>query len=180
MTTKHLNVFLILFFQLICFTGFSQKKAELNTLLNKNAEFIFPQTTSKISKALNAETINYGDANEEQYAKWFPKSGLEIYSSIGENNTINDIFFGIPDDKFLIVEGLPYQLTLNKTTLQECKLKFKKYNPTIEPIGDDSSFSGGDKLIFKNGNYYTTLLFDNKKLLKFIGITTEIVPPGAG
>ncbi|SHK84069.1 hypothetical protein SAMN05443634_1048 [Chishuiella changwenlii] len=180
MITKNLNVILILFFQMMSLTAFSQKKAELNSLLDKNNEFVFPQTASKISKALNTKTVYYEDANDEKYAKWLPKSGLEVYCSIGNDDVVNEIFFDVADDKVSIIEGLPYNLALNKTTLQESKTKFKKYNAEHEKLGEDTSFSGGSKLIFKNGKYYTTLIFDNKDLLKFIGITTELVPAGAG
>ncbi|WP_230038374.1 hypothetical protein [Chryseobacterium sp. Bi04] len=161
-------------------TAFSQKAEGLHSLLDKNSEFIFPQTTDKVSKALHAETVFYGDANDEKYAKWLTQSGLELYCSLGQNDVINEMFFDIPDDKVIIVEGLPFGLAMNKTTLQESKIKFSKYDAKVQKLGEDSSFSGGSKLIFKKGKYYTTLFFDDKNLLKFIGLTTELVDPAAG
>jgi hypothetical protein len=128
---------------------------------------------------LRAETVFYEDANEEKYAKWLTPSGLELYSNLGKNNTVNEIFFDIPDNKFLIVEGLPFDLTMNKTTLQESKTKFSKHGVKVQKLGDDSEYSGGSKLTFKKGTHYTTLLFDNKNLLKFVSITKELIDPAA-
>lgn len=180
MHIKPFTLILTLLFQFMSVPAFSQKAEGLHSLLDKNSEFIFPQTTDKVSKALHAETVFYGDANDEKYAKWLTKSGLELYCSLGQNDVINEMFFDIPDDKVIIVEGLPFGLAMNKTTLQESKTKFSKYDAKVQKLGDDSSFSGGSKLIFKKGKYYTTLFFDNKNLLKFIGLTTELVDPAAG
>lgn len=180
MKIKPFTLILTLLFQFVSLTVFSQKAEGLSSLLDKNAEFIFPQTTDKVAKVLHTETVFYGDANEEKYAKWLTKSGLELYCSLGKNNVINEMFFDIPDDKVIIVEGLPFGLVMNKTTLEESKTKFGKYGAKVQKLGDDSSFSGGAKLIFKKGKYYTTLLFDNKNLLKFIGLTTELADPAAG
>lgn len=179
MKMKSFTLILTLVFQLISINAFSQKSAGLNSLLNKDSEFIFPQTTDKISKVLRAETVFYEDANEEKYAKWLTPSGLELYSNLGKNNTVNEIFFDIPDNKFLIVEGLPFGLAMNKTTLQESKTKFSKHGVKVQKLGDDSEYSGGSKLTFKKGTRYATLLFDNKNLLKFVSITKELIDPAA-
>ncbi|AZA83288.1 hypothetical protein C1637_23865 [Chryseobacterium lactis] len=179
MKIKPLTLFLTVLFQLLSVTAFSQKTADLHSLLNKNSEFIFPQTPDKISKALHAKTIFYEDANDEKYAKWITATGLELYCSLGKNNVINEMSFDVPDHKVLAIEGLPYGLVLNKTTLQQAKTTFSKYNTKTQKLGDDSEFSGGSKLVFKKGNHYTILLFDAKNLLKSIGITTELVDPAA-
>lgn len=167
------------FFQLLTLLALAQKNADLNTLLNKNAEFILPQTPDKISSALKVKTVFYEDANEEEYAKWLTKSGLELYCSLGENKRINEMFFDIPDDKFLIVSGLPFNLTMNKTTVQQSIIKFSSYKVKKEKIGDDSSFSGGTRLSFKKDKHYVTLLFDNKNLLKYISITPYLIDAAA-
>lgn len=176
MQMKPLSLVLALFLSV---TAFSQKTAGLHSLLDKNSEFIFPQTPDKISTALQAKTIFYEDTNEEKYAKWMTKSGVELYSSLGRNNIIDEMFFDIPDDQFLIVEGLPYNLTVNKTTLQESQARFKTYGADTQKLGEDSLFSGGSKLTFKKGKHYTTLVFDSKNLLKSISITPELVDPAA-
>ena len=142
MKTKPLTFILILFFQLVSITVFSQKTAVLNSLLDKNSEFIFPQTTDKISKALNMKPVFYEDANGEKYAKWPTKTGLELYCSLG-------------------------------------KTKFSKYNAKTQKLGADSEFPRGSKLIFKKGKHYATLFFDNKNLLKSLGLTTELIDPAA-
>lgn len=170
---------LAVLFQFFSFTAFSQKTAALNTLLDKNSEFIFPQTPDKISKALHTETIFYEDANEEKYAKWSTKSGLELYSGLGKNNTVNEMFFEIPDHKEVIVGGLPYGLILNKTTLEGAKKQFRKYNADVQKLDAGSEFPEGSKLIFKKGKHFTTLLFDIKNLLKSLRITTELIDPAA-
>ncbi len=90
---------------------------------------------------------------------------------------INEMFFDIPDDKFLIVEGLPFGLAMNKTTLQEAKIRCAKYGAKIQKLGADSEFSGGSRMTFKKGTHYATLLFDSKNLLKFLGITKELMNP---
>lgn len=176
MKIKTLTVLLL---QLLTFAAFAQKNAGLNTLLNKNGEFIFPQTPAKISSVLNTKTVFYEDANEEQYAKWITKSGLELYCSLGENKSINEMSFDIPDDKFVVVSGLPFGLTMNKTTIQESVAKFSKYKAKKEKLGEGSLFSGGAKLTFKKEKHYITLLFDNKNLLKSLSITTELIDPAA-
>lgn len=170
---------LAILFQFLSLTAFSQKTAGLNSLLDKNTEFIFPQTPNKISKALHTETIFYEDANEEKYAKWITKSGLELYSGLGKNNAINEMFFDIPDDQSQTIAGLPYNLVLNKTTLEEAMMKFKKFGAKVNKLRADSEFSGGSELIFKSGKHYSTLSFDDKNLLKSLKITTELIDAAA-
>lgn len=179
MKTKPLIFILIFFFQLVSITAFSQKTAVLNSLLDKNSEFIFPQTPDKISKALNMKPVFYEDANEEKYAKWPTKTGLELYCGLGKNNVIDEMFFTISDNKPVVIEGLPFGLIMNKTTLQDSKTKFSKYNAKTQKLGANSEFPGGSKLIFKKGKHYATLFFDNKNLLKFLGLTTELIDPAA-
>ncbi|MGE8555472.1 MAG: hypothetical protein ACN6OB_16255 [Chryseobacterium jejuense] len=179
MKIQPFTLVLAVLFQFLSCTAFSQESAALNSLLDKNSEFIFPQTTDKISKALNAKAVFYEDANGEKYAKWLTKSGLELYTALGGNNGIDEMFFDIPDHKPLIVDGLPYGLVMNKTTLENAKLQFKKYDAKAQKLDDGSEFPEGTQLIFKRGNHFTTLLFDNKNLLKSIGITTELVDPVA-
>lgn len=179
MKIKPFTLALALFFQFLSFTAFSQKTAGLNSLLDKNTEFIFPQTPEKISKTLQIETVFYEDANEEKYAKWLTKSGVELYSSLGKDNTINEMFFEVPDHKDMVISGLPYGLVMNKTTLENAKVQFRKNEAKVQKLGNDSEFPGGAKLIFKNGKRFTTLFFDGKNLLKSIRITTELVDPAA-
>lgn len=179
MKIKPLTVALTVFLQLISFTAFSQQNADLNSLLDKNSEFIFPQTTDKISKALQTETVLYEDANEEKYAKWITKSGLGLYSGIGKDNMINEMFFEIPDGKTLIVGGLPYGLVVNKTTLGEADAKFKKFGGKVQKLSADSEFPGGSELMFKRGKHYSSLFFDDKNILKSLRITTELINPAA-
>lgn len=179
MKIQPFTLVLTVLFQFLSFTAFAQQSAALNSLLDKNSEFIFPQTTDKISKALNTKTEFYEDANGEKYAKWLTKSGLELYTDLGENNVINEMFFDIPDDKALIVGGLPYGLTLNKTTVKGALLQFKKYDAKTQKLDAGSEFPEGTKVVFKRGKHFTTLLFDRKNLLKSIGITTELIDPAA-
>ncbi|MDN3693589.1 hypothetical protein QWZ06_15485 [Chryseobacterium tructae] len=175
MKIKPFTLGLAVTLQFMSFTAFSQKTADLNSLLDKNSEFIFPQTTDKISKALHTETVFYEDANDEKYAKWITKSGLGLYSGLGKNNAVNEMFFEVPDGQSLIVGGLPYGLVMNKTTLEEAKAKFKKYGAKAQKLGDDSEFPEGSELVFKRGKHYSTLFFDDKNLLKSLRITTELI-----
>lgn len=177
MHIKPLTLVLTIIFQLCSITAFSQKTAGLNSLLDKNSEFVFPQTTEKISKILHVKTVFYEDANDQKYAKWITKSGLELYCSLGKNDVVNEMFFDIPDDKVLVVENLPYGLALNKSTLQEAKGRFSRYGAQSQTLGKGSMYPDGAQLTFKKGKYYTTLLFDNKNLLRSVGITTELVDP---
>lgn len=179
MKTKPFTFLVAIFFLLTGSTAFSQKTASLNSLLDKNSEFVFPQTADKISKTLNVKTVFYEDANEEKYAKWPMKTGLELYCSMGKDNAVNEMFFTTSDNKTLVIEGLPFGLILNKSTLQDSKTKFSKYNPKTQKLGADSEFPGGSKLVFKKGKHYATLLFDGKNLLKSLGLTTELVNPAA-
>lgn len=177
MKRQPFTLILAVLFQFLSFAAFAQKSAPLNSLLDKNAEFIFPQTPDKISKAVNAKTVLYEDANGEKYAKWLTNSGLELYSGLGKNNSINEMFFEIPEGKDEAVSGLPYGLTLNKTTLDDAKVQFKKNGAKVQKLGADSEFPEGTKLILKKGKHFTTLFFDSKNLLKSIRITTELVGP---
>lgn len=179
MQTKRFTFMVTILFLVVSSAVFSQKTATLNSLLDKNSEFVFPQTTDKISKALNVKTVFYEDANEEKYAKWPMKTGLELYCSLGKDNAVNEMFFSISDNKPLVVEGLPFGLILNKSTLQDSKTKFSKYNAKTQKLASDSEFPGGSKLVFKKGKHYATLLFDSKNLLKSLGLTTELVDPAA-
>ncbi|RLJ32232.1 hypothetical protein CLU97_1681 [Chryseobacterium sp. 7] len=179
MQTKRFTFIVTIFFLVVSSNIFSQKTATLNSLLDKNSEFVFPQTADKISKALNVKTVFYEDANEEKYAKWPMKTGLELYSGLGKDNMINEMFFTTSDHKPLVVEGLPFGLILNKTTLQDSKTRFSKYHAKTQKLGANSEFPGGSKLVFKKGKHYATLLFDNKNLLKSLGLTTELIDPAA-
>jgi hypothetical protein len=179
MQTKPFTFIVTVFLLVLSVTAFSQKTAALNSLLDKNSEFVFPQTADKISKALNVKTVFYEDANEEKYAKWLMNTGLELYCSLGKDNTVNEMFFITSDNKPLVVEGLPFGLILNKSTLQDSKNKFSKYHAKTQKLGADSEFSGGSKLVFKKGKHYATLFFDNKNLLKSLGLTTELIDPAA-
>lgn len=179
MQKKSFTFIVTAFLLVLSTTAFSQKTAGLNSLLDKNSEFVFPQTTDKISKALNVKTIFYEDANEEKYAKWPMKTGLELYCSLGKDNTVNEMFFATSDNKSLVVEGLPFGLVLNKSTLQDSKIRFSKYNPKTQKLGADSEFPGGSKLVFKKGKHYATLLFDSKNLLKSLGLTPTLIDPAA-
>ena len=109
---------LCILFQLLLATAFAQKNAGLNTLLDKNAEFILPQTTDKISAALRTKAIITDNENDgERYAEWITSSGLGVYTNIGDKKTVNDIWFSIPDDRNIIISGLPFNLVLNKLNL---------------------------------------------------------------
>ncbi|MFD2289096.1 hypothetical protein GJU39_14135 [Pedobacter petrophilus] len=178
MKTKALT--LIFFLQLLFVTTFAQKNAGLGTLLNKNAEFIFPQTPEKISVVLKVKPIFTEDASEEQNAKWITKSGLALYGTLGNNRSINEIWFDIPDDKFLIISGLPYHLTLNQTTVQEALVKFKKNKVKKTMPEMYGALEGGTELEVKIGNRYVTLFFDRKNLLKSASILLGFIDPAAG
>lgn len=164
-----------LLFQLFSLFAFAQQKAGLKTLLNKNQEFIFPQTPEKISAILGVQTIFYEDANEQPYAKWLSKSGLELYCGLGEDKSITEMFFDIPEDRLIVVDGLPYNLTMNKTNPKESMLKFSRYKIKREKLDEDNQYPGGTRLFFKKGDRFITLLFDSKNLLKFLSITNEII-----
>lgn len=177
MKIQPFTLVLTVFFQFLSLAAFAQKSAALNSLLDKNTEFIFPQTPDKISKAVNAKTVLYEDANGEKYAKWLTASGLELYSGLGKNNNINEMFFEISEGKDEIINGLPYGLSINKTTLDDAKLQFRKYGAKVQRLSADSEFPGGAKLIFRKGKHFTTLAFNDKNLLRSIRITTELVGP---
>ncbi|MBO9691617.1 hypothetical protein [Chryseobacterium sp.] len=179
MKMKSFPFIITVFFLVLSINVFSQKTAALNSLLDRNSEFIFPQTADKISRALNIKPVFYEDANEEKYVKWPMKTGLEMYSSLGKDNTVNEMFFVTSDNKPLVVEGLPFGLIMNKSTLQDCKTKFSKYGAKTQKMGTGSEFPGGSKLIFKKGKHYATLQFDSKNLLKSLSLTTEVINPAA-
>lgn len=179
MQMKPFTIIITVLFQLVSLNAFSQKTAGLNSLLDRNSEFVFPQTPDTMSSALKTKTVFYEDANDEKYAKWITPSGLELYSSLGNKNTINEMSFDIADNKTVIVEGLPFGLAMNKTTLQESKAKFSKYGAKTEKLGEGTEFPGGSKLTFKKGKHYTNLFFDNKNLLKSLYLTTQLIDPAA-
>lgn len=172
---------LCILFQLLLATAFAQKNAGLNTLLDKNAEFILPQTTDKISAALRTKAIITDNENDgERYAEWITSSGLGVYTNIGDKKTVNDIWFSIPDDRNIIISGLPFNLVLNKTTIDEAMAKFKKYNVKKSKFSDGSFYSNGTKLLFKKGRHYVTLSYNDQNLLKSLSIMRFIPDPAAG
>ncbi|MFW0715808.1 hypothetical protein [Pedobacter sp. N23S346] len=177
-----IKAFTLLFvFQFIIITTFAQKSAGLGSLLNKNAEFIFPQTTEKISAALNVKAvISDNEADGERYAEWITKSGLGIYTTIENKQTVNEIWFGIPDDKFVVVSGLPYHLTLNKTTVQEALAKFSKYKVKKTKPDLYGPLEGGTKLEVKIGDRYVTLFFKKENILESVYILLSFIDPAAG
>ncbi|MFC1223347.1 hypothetical protein ACFE6N_06025 [Pedobacter sp. BG31] len=166
---------LTLFFQLLSLFSFAQQNAGLKTLLNKNQEFIFPQTPEKISAALGVKAVFYEDANDDAYAKWLTKSGLELYCNLKEDKTITEMFFIVADDQPIEVAGLPFNLVMNKTSPQESMLKFSKYKIRKEKLGEGSLYPRGLKLYFKKSDRFITLLFDSKNLLKCLSITKELI-----
>lgn len=85
------------------------------------------------------------------------------------------MFFEIPDHQQVVVEGLPYGLIMNKTTLEKAKVQFKKYNAKVQKRDSGSEFPGGAKLVFKREKHFIILLFDGENLLKSLKITTEPV-----
>jgi len=176
---KNKAIVAVIFLQFLALVVFAQKNSGLGALLNKKSEFIFPQTADKVSAALNVKAVFYEDANEEKYAKWLCNTGLELYCTLGENKRIDDMSFDIAEDKFVVVSGLPYNLTMNKSTVEQCVAKFKNSKIKKEKLGDDSSFSGGTKLTFKQEKHYVTLLFDQENLLKFLSITPDLIDPAA-
>lgn len=172
---------LVILFQLLLATTFAQKNAGLGTLLNKNAEFIFPQTTEKISHALNVKAVVTENENDgAQNVEWITKSGLGVYTTIGDQKAINEIWFSVPDDKFLIVSGLPYNLILNKTTVQETLAKFNKYKVKKTKPNLYGTLEGGTKLEVKIGARYVTLFFDSKNVLNSLYILRSFIDPAAG
>lgn len=164
-------------FQFLALFSFAQQNAGLKTLLDKKQEFIFPQTPEKISAILGVKTVFYEDANEEPYASWLAKSGLELYCSLKEDKSIDEMFFNIKDDRTIVVEGLPFNLVMNRTTPQQIMLKFSRYKIMKEKLDEDAEYAGGIRLFFKKGDRFITLLFDRKNLLKFLSITNEIIGP---
>lgn len=177
MKIKPFTLVLAVLFQCLSLPVFAQQSAVLSSLLDKNSEFILPQTPDKISKVLHTKTIFYEDANGEKYAKWPTESGLELYSGLGKNNVINEMFFEITEDKEIVISGLPYGLVMNKTVLEKAEVQFRKNGAKVQKLGADSEYAGGSKLIFRKGKHFTTLLFNDKNLLKSIRITTELVDP---
>jgi len=168
---------LSLLFQLLALFAFAQKNAGLKNLLNKNSEFVFPQTPDRVSAALGVKTIFSKDANEQPYANWATKFGLELYCSLGEDKNINEMFFIIPEENLTEVEGLPFNLVMNRTTPEQSAIKFSRYKIKKEKLGEDGQFPGGRRLTFKKENRFITLLFDRKNLLKFLSITTGLIDP---
>ena len=168
---------LIVTFLFLTLNAFSQGNAGLKSLLDKNSEFIFPQTVNSITQALNVKPVILKNADDEEYVEWHTRSGL-VLSCAHKPKAIQNIYFEIPDDASLIIDGLPFGLVMNKTTLKECLYKFRKYG-----IKDQSKyggrFSGGSRIYFKKGDHYATLFFDGNHLLKLLNLETNLVDPAA-
>ena len=121
------------------------------------------------------KAVFYEDANDDAYAKWLTKSGLELYCSLGEDKSITEMFFIVAEDQPVEIEGLPFNLVMNRTSPQQSTLKFSRYKIKKEKLDEDSQYPGGIRLFFKKGERFITLLFDRKNLLKFLSITNEII-----
>ncbi|GGE53827.1 hypothetical protein EV200_102479 [Pedobacter psychrotolerans] len=79
-----------------------------------------------------------------------------------------------------MISGLPFNLVLNKTTIDEAMAKFKKYNVKKSKLSDGSFYSNGTKLLFKKGSHYITLSYNDQNLLKSLSIMRFIPDPAAG
>ena len=121
------------------------------------------------------KAVFYEDANDDAYAKWLTKSGLELYCNLKEDKTITEMFFIVADDQPIEVAGLPFNLVMNKTSPQESMLKFSKYKIRKEKLGEGSLYPRGLKLYFKKSDRFITLLFDRKNLLKSLSITIGLI-----
>jgi len=166
------KVVLSCLFVLFTFQSMAQKDGRMKPLLSKNGILVLPVTVKKVTEVLKVKPVIKNDEMYGDEYTWNSPGGLSFTGLVGEDKTSYTIF--IEAKKGQVLNGLPYHLVLNGSTLKECEAKFKsnilekqKINPNDNP-GETSSFI----LKVKDGEYYIHLAFDAKLKLEQMTIST--------
>ncbi len=156
------KIFATLFGLFYVISIFAQTDAGLKGLLTPTGEVKFPMSIKEVSKKLNSKAIIIVDTTMGDRCKWELKTGLIVDTQQDDDNTLNFLYFQSNSNK--VITGLPYNLSLHKSTLVECVTQFKAYKPKktkLSATEGDISYT----LLFKKGKNYVLLSFDkNNKL----------------
>lgn len=137
--------------------------------LIKNGNFILPTNTLIVSKNLKKEaSIESDELHGDSYI-WKLDNGI-VLSSIP--STYGDIsYISIECESKEVIGGLPYDLTFNKTTLEESQIKFKENTPQKLPTYENGN-QNGYWLKFKKDNFWVYLSFSKSQVLYSIMLAT--------
>lgn len=154
------------------FQSIAQKDGGMKALLSKNGVLALPVTVKKVTEVLKVKPVVKNDETYGDEYTWNSPGGLSFSGLVGEDKSSYAVF--IEAKKGQVLNGLPYGLVLNGSTLKACEAKFKssimekqKLNPGDYP-GETSSYI----LKVKNGEYYIHLAFDAELKLERITIST--------
>lgn len=135
----------------------------------KNGNFILPTNTFIISKNLKKDAIIEPDENHGDSYLWKLDNGIVLSTTPSAEGEIN--FISIDCKNTTVIAGLPYDLTFNKTTLEESQIKFKENTPQKLPTYANGN-QGGFWLKFKKDKYWVYLSFNKSSVLYSIMLAT--------
>ena len=137
--------------------------------LIKNGNFILPTNTFIISKNLKKDAIIETDENHSDSYLWKLDNGIVLSSTPSAEGEIN--FISIDCKNAAEIGGLPYDLTFNKTTLEEGQIKFKENTPQKLPTYSNGN-QNGFWLKFKKDKNWVYLSFNKSSVLYSIMLAT--------
>ena len=163
------SVFVTVSCLLFCNIAIAQKDAGIKKLLNKEAEFILPQTHQTITTTVKVKPSIKKDEVQGTVYEWSTPSGL-IITSYTVNDKVVDVFFTVKNDN-AVISGLPYQLIFNKTEVTDCEKKFASFELYTKGYVDIGNGTTEYKLVYKKDDRFIYFFFNQKGLLKGISLT---------
>lgn len=137
--------------------------------LIKNGNLILPTNSLIVSKNLKKVAIIEPDENNGDSYLWKLDDGIVLSTTPSTEGEIN--FISIDCKNAVVIGGLPYDLTFNKTTIEESQIKFKENTPQKLPTYENGN-QNGYWLKFKKDKYWVYLSFNKSSVLYSILLAT--------
>jgi len=137
--------------------------------LIKNGDFVLPTNTFIVSTNLKKAASIESDEYEGDIYIWKLDNGIVLSTNPSSDGEINYISINCENNS--VISGLPYDLTFNKTTLQESQTKFEKNTPQKLPTYENGN-QNGYWLKFKKDKYWVYLSFNKSSILYSILLAT--------
>jgi len=137
--------------------------------LIKNGNFILPTNTLIVSKNLKKDASVESDELDGDSYIWKLDNGILLSSIPSSSGEIS--YISIDCESKEVIGGLPYDLTFNKTTLEESQIKFKENTPQKLPTYENGN-QNGYWLKFKKDKYWVYLSFNKSSVLYSIMLAT--------
>ncbi len=159
-------------FILWCFystVSYSQNE-EINNILTSKGDIKLPTSVPKLNSAFGVNpNIEEDDIHGNLYM-WNLINGV-VLSTIPENNNIRWLNIKVKGNQ--IINGMPYGLILNKTTLESSMTQFNMYSPQKIQLYEDGK-PNGFWVKFKKGNQFIYLTFKSLLLREILVANFEI------